>query len=45
MMLVCPTLRTAAVGVTRAVGATAAVRLADGSRMSVQISRRCASTL
>jgi hypothetical protein len=32
MMLVCPTLRTAAVGVTRAVGATAA----GGSRMAVE---------
>jgi hypothetical protein len=38
MTLVCPTLRTAAVGVTRAGRHDGGRRLADGNRMSVQIS-------
>jgi len=38
-MAVCPTLRTAAVGVTRAGRRGGGRRLAQGNRMSVEISR------
>jgi hypothetical protein len=38
MMAVCPTLRTAAVGVTRAGRRDGGRRLAQGNRMSVEIS-------